>query len=264
MSTPPVGEWVNCDLRLTLLGEELRAHVRVPTSPVRVADLVPVFHSLADGLVAVALRLLAAQGKSVSCRAGCGACCEGLVPVAEAEALHLSELVAAMPPARQAAIRTRFEAAAERLGHSQALGEITRRMESGQPDVGGELAAAYFAEGVPCPFLEEQACSIYPHRPAVCREYLVTSPPSHCREPEREVERVLLPARISPVLFQFRDGAVWGTARAVPLVSALAWAEGRGEEAGMRLPGTRLLEGFLREFSRTQLRHEMAPGGNAP
>ena len=264
MRTQPVCEWVNCDLRLTLLGEELRAHVRVPTSPVRAADLVPVLHSLADGLVAVVLRLLAAQGKSVSCRAGCAACCEGLVPVAHAEALYLSELVAAMPPPRRAAIRTRFEAVSEQLGRSQVLGEIMKRMESGHPDVGGELGAAYLKERVPCPFLENDACSIYPQRPTVCREHLVTSPPSDCRDPERAIERVFLPARISPVLFRFSDGAVWDTARAVPMASVLAWAEAREEEAGTRLPGTRLFEGFLREFSRTQLGHEMAPDANAP
>ncbi len=254
MNTPPVGEWVNCDLRLTLLGEELHAQVRVPTSPSRVADLVPVLHSLADGLVGVTLRLLAAQGRSVSCHAGCGACCEAVVPVAEAEAVCLSELVAAMPPARQAAIRARFAAAAERLASTRVLGEVTRRMESGGPDVGDGLAAAYLEQQVQCPFLEEQSCSIYPHRPAVCREYMVVSPPSHCREPERAIERVLLPARVSPVLFRFRDGAVWDTARAVPHVLALAWAEAHAAEVDKRLPGTRLFEGFLGEFSRTQLR----------
>lgn len=41
------------------------------------------------------------------------------------------------------------------------------------------------------PFLEDDACSIHPHRPSVCREYLVTSPAEHCAELGRKlVKRV--------------------------------------------------------------------------
>ena len=137
-------------------------------------------------------------------------------------------------------------------------------MEAGHPDVGDELAAAYVAQGVPCPFLENERCTIYAQRPAVCREHLVTSPPPHCGEPGQEIDRVLLLARVSPVLFRFGEGVMGNTARAVPLALALAWAERRGEEGGRALPGTRVVDQFLRAFSRTQLRREIPPNGGAP
>ena len=60
---------------------------------------------------------------------------------------------------------------------------------------------AYFALGIPCPFLEEESCSIHPDRPLVCREYLVTSPAELCAGPTQEgvtpvpVPKVSLAAR---------------------------------------------------------------------
>jgi Fe-S-cluster containining protein len=259
MSTEPDGECVSYDLRLTVLGEELRGRVSLPTSAIRVADLLPVLHSLADALVAASTRLVEAQGNAISCRAGCAACCREPVPIAQAEAVHLAELAASMPGERRDAIRGRSEAAIQRLEREAMLAEVARRMESGQPDVGSELAVAYLERQIACPFLEDEMCSIYEHRPAACREHVVTSPPSHCGEPAREIERVFLPARVSPVLFRLGDGLGRDLARAVPLVMAIAWAERHGDEASKRFPGPRLFESFLREFSRTQLGREM-PG----
>jgi Fe-S-cluster containining protein len=39
---------------------------------------------------------------------------------------------------------------------------------------------------MPCPFLEDESCSIHPDRPLVCREYLVTSPAELCAGPRRK------------------------------------------------------------------------------
>jgi Fe-S-cluster containining protein len=56
----------------------------------------------------------------------------------------------------------------------------------------------YFYEGIPCPFLEDESCSIHPNRPIVCREYLVTSPAANCAKPSAEtVTLVKLPIKPS-------------------------------------------------------------------
>lgn len=39
---------------------------------------------------------------------------------------------------------------------------------------------AYFALGIPCPFLVDDSCGIHPARPLACREYVVASDPTHC------------------------------------------------------------------------------------
>jgi len=254
MMTPHDEQWADCEVVLEVLGEKLRGRMRVPTRPVHVADLMPLLYSLADALVALTTRMLEARGKTVSCQAGCAACCRMPVPVSTAEAVHLARCVDAMPPEKQQALRERFERALARLDRIQILGKMTERMKAGHPHLGEELATAYAAESVTCPFLEEERCAIYADRPAVCREHMVTSPPSRCSEPGQQIERVLMPARVSPVLFRLADGVVRDRPEAIPLVQAVAWAEQRGEAAEEeRLPGTELFDVFLREFSRSQL-----------
>lgn len=264
MGTPLTGEWADVGITLTLLGHEIPVQVRIPTSAVRAHDILPALYSLADGIVAFTARVVESRGKAVSCGAGCCHCCRAPVPVAQAEALHLTGLVESMPSRRRAAIEQRFAEAVERLEEDHLLEELIGRMGSGHPSPGAELTAAVQERWIRCPFLEEQLCSIYAHRPAVCREHLVVSPPRHCAEPGQKIERVLLPARVSRTLFHFWDGVGRDTPRAVPLVTALLFARRHGNTAGM-LPGKQLFERFLREFSASELRHAVPPDvGESP
>ena len=45
------------------------------------------------------------------------------------------------------------------------------------------LARRYLALNLPCPFLDDDACSIYDHRLTPCRQYWVTSKPKLCAGP---------------------------------------------------------------------------------
>jgi len=38
----------------------------------------------------------------------------------------------------------------------------------------------FFARQIPCAFLKDRSCEIYPVRPAVCRYHMVVSPPQNC------------------------------------------------------------------------------------
>ena len=63
------------------------------------------------------------------------------------------------------------------------------------------LGREYFQLGIPCPFLEEESCSIYHDRPITCREYLVTSPPAALRIfPPQKISAwsIFPPARFGP------------------------------------------------------------------
>ncbi len=156
------------------------------------------------------------------------------MPVSEAEAVYLAELVAEMPPERQAHVRQRFQDALaalgeplmERMRDTTKFAEIDKRRELGQE---------YFSRGVPCPFLENESCSIYEHRPMSCREYLVTSPAGNCKTPGPETVRpVDVPVKLSTILYCFGDGAGKEGTRWVPLVSALEWASARDAAADKR------------------------------
>lgn len=234
------------NLRMKFGDDEFVAKVNLPTSPMRPIDLLPVLQRLDDAVVDAAVASVGRQGKAISCRAGCGACCRQLVPISRTEALGLAQLIAAMPEDRRAHVLSRFHDAAAALG---ARGLLERLRAAPQVTDAGEqdrLAREYFAAQVACPFLEAESCSIHPDRPLSCREYLVTSPAEYCREPDaHEIEKVPLSAKGTQVLFRFDDGVGEGDVSWLPLVLAVEWAKACGPVAQPALPGDRLFMNFL-------------------
>ena len=192
-------------------GEQIPVEMTVPAGPVAVEDVLPILQGLSSLFAARATAQVEAGGGTVSCRAGCGACCRQMVPVAAAEARALARLVEAMPEPRRDRVRRRFDAALETLN---GLGILDRLDQD--PGNRRVVGLDYFRAGVACPFLEDEACSIHPDRPLSCREYLVTSPAEHCADPSPEVRTLKLEAVPSLALLNadLRDG--W-----VPLVQAL-------------------------------------------
>jgi len=258
MSEPPAEERLTYDLRLRLGGDEVEAHASVPAGPLRVADMLPILQALTDAVVDSVVRQIERQGKRISCKAGCGACCRQPVPVGEAEAAYLAELVEAMPAERQARVRDRFAQAIVRLreaGHLERFRQMPRLVDL---EARRRLAIEFLRHGIPCPFLEDESCSIHPHRPLSCREYLVISPASQCAEPGLRVDRVSFPTKPSLVLYRFRDGIGEDRIRWLPLVLALEWAEQHREVTDRTFPGPRLFESFLRRLSGAASRAEGA------
>jgi hypothetical protein len=165
------------------------------------------------------------------------------VPIAEAEAVYIAELVGNLPPPRQAHVRQRFQEALAALGEElvERLRDTSKYKELAQRR---QLGEEYFSHGVPCPFLEEERCSIYEHRPMRCREYLVTSPAENCAKPGPETVRpVDVPVQLSRILFCFADGLGNQSTRWLPLVLAL---EFRGEQ--QRFPGPELFRQFVSQL----------------
>lgn len=220
----PAGETVTGRVRLSVSGEPLDVEVTVPAGPTPLGDLLPVFRGLTNAVVDRAVARVERDGRTVSCRAGCGACCRQLVPVSESEARALARLVDALPEPRQSVVRDRFAAAARRLAEGGVLDPLTRAYTAGGEPV-RELGLAYFRLGVPCPFLEAESCSIHPDRPLACREYLVTSPAENCAAPSADtIAMVPLPGKPSAAVMAVDRAATAGGW--VPLVLALDWAAG--------------------------------------
>jgi Fe-S-cluster containining protein len=177
---------------LVLDGMAVEFDVAMPDGLLNVDDLTPLFQSLSSVVVQAAEQRVEAAGKTVSCRAGCGACCRQAVPITEAEARQIAALVEAMPEPRRSQVVERFEAIYRTLEDC----DLGRRLLEALRTRGGldrELIIGYFHLGIPCPFLEEESCSIHAQRPMICREYLVTSDPVHCAALDGEhIERVKL------------------------------------------------------------------------
>lgn len=218
-------------LRLSV-GELKVVHpITVPSGPVAAAEVVPALQGLVNAIVAAA-----EAGKAISCRKGCGACCRQLVPVSRTEGERLLGVIEAMPPERRRELGARFAAAATAIkgaGLDQRRGRADRK-----------LSTAYFALGIPCPFLEEESCSIHPERPLVCREYLVTSPAELCAGPAQEGVTPVPVPKVSTAARSLQDEREeW-----FPLAMLLEWSRTRSK-GGSRKTGPEWIQRFLAKMS---------------
>ena len=215
-------------LRLTMGALRIAHPITVPNAPVPAAEVVPALQGLVNAVVEAA-----EAGQAISCRKGCGACCRQLVPVSRTEGERLLQLVKAMPADRREALAARF-AAAEAAIDRTGLKERGDRSDR-------ELSVAYFAQGIACPFLEDESCSIHPERPLVCREYLVTSPAELCAGAAQEGVTPVAVPKVSMAARSLQDESDdW-----FPLALLMAWDRSRPRKAERR-PGPEWVQRFLR------------------
>ncbi len=182
-SPPKAPRTFSARLKLAAGDLAVETTVAVPAEPVPATAMLPALRQIVDAAVAAAEAREASQGRTVSCRKGCSACCRQLVPISTVEAHAIRALVDALPPVRRHSVRKRFAAAADRL-RAAGLRDPLLNPPSRRKDDEPALGRAYFALGLDCPFLEDHLCSIHAERPLVCREYLVTSPAAFCDAPD--------------------------------------------------------------------------------
>ncbi|HNM46888.1 MAG TPA: YkgJ family cysteine cluster protein, partial [Candidatus Sumerlaeota bacterium] len=111
------------------------------------------------------------------------------------------------------------------------------------------LSLDYFRLGLACPFLEEEACSIYADRPLGCREYLVTSPAEACSRLDfAALQTVPLPTEVGSAVRVVNQQTTAAEQSWVPLVLALEWAADHPAEPP--LPGPVWLEKVFSRLAR--------------
>jgi len=214
------------NLEATIGDCELKMSVTVSAGPTQLDDLLPLLQILSDNVVGAAEREGERQGKCVSCRKGCGACCRQLVPISPVEARHVSRLVEELPEPRRTEIRQRFAAAQRQLEEAGLWERLCRRQDWPEEQV-SDIGLEYFRLGIACPFLEDESCSIHRDRPLTCREYLVTSPAENCSNPApNNIDWLAMPAKVWVAAARCESGG--GDDRYlnwVPLIQALTWAQ---------------------------------------
>ncbi|MCS7314104.1 MAG: YkgJ family cysteine cluster protein [Bryobacterales bacterium] len=241
---------IEARFRLRVGNRTLEASVNLPAGPVTVEELLPVLYAFADAYLSAVLAQAEELGCKVSCAPGCGACCAQLVPVSEAEARRLARLIEQMPAMRRAEVLERFRRLRLKL-EAAGLWERLRDTDAlRNPDERRQVGREYFALREPCPFLEDQSCSIYPNRPMRCREYFVTSPPAHCADPQPETVRTVpLPVKLSEILFCFDDGRGNRGTRWMALSHILEWAAGPRQSEPAALPAVEMFRNFLNQVA---------------
>lgn len=232
---------VTANIEFSVDGRNVSLNVQVPAGQVSARRILPLVNRLTDMVVDMAVE---AQDEKVSCSKGCGACCRQLVPISVVEARAIAALVREMDEPRRSQVLARFEEACRRM---EAAG-LTERLRDFSRIASAEemmrFGLDYFYLGVPCPFLEEESCSIHAERPVICREFLVTSDASHCADPgPRTIRRIELGARISRALPRLESRKDLPRMPWLPLILALEWATANPEES--QRPGPALLQALF-------------------
>jgi len=252
-------EWVTGSVTLKLNGEPVEMQMTVPAKPIKPHRMLPIFQKMTSAFVEASIQAAEAAGGSISCKAGCGACCRQPVPMSEAEIHQIAELVESMPEPRRSEIRGRFAAGTAHLREMGWFDEIEDRIEQAQFETReiataklADLAMRYFRQGIACPFLENESCSIHESRPLACREYLVTSPAENCSAPSAETIRMvdvfLKPSRSLRNIT--KTGQLKGI-KFLPLIRALDIAESFPEQFAEKT-GQEWMSDFFDDVSANQ------------
>lgn len=234
-------------VELTVFGGHLRATLPVPRGPTTPGAMLDLFRSVAEAVIHLSVASVRKQGREISCRAGCGACCRQLVPISETEARDLIAYVEGLPEPRRSEIKTRFARAVERIDaaafRDRLMAPWTQPVETAR-----SAGVDYFRLGIPCPFLEDESCGIHPRRPLICREYLVTSPAERCATLE-DVEGVHVPRRASVALNRVGQTPEHAVTRSVPLTMIFEWTKTAPPDPSPR-PGAAIAREFLGHLER--------------
>jgi Fe-S-cluster containining protein len=222
----------------------LRGQVRVSRGPMRLADLASTAAEITDVVVSRARAAEEHAGRSITCCAGCGACCRQLVPISPPEALRIADVIEALPPDRRAEVLARYDAVTDLLGPSGFMDEILDADLMANESIG--LAYRYFKLGAPCPFLVDESCSIHTTRPVACREYNVTSPAVHCQDPGcGKIETVSMPFPLSLALSRLTSKLTGAKPILIPLSLVPYWLARNLDLAQRTWPGEELFRAFM-------------------
>ena len=239
------------ELVLRIDGDPLPVSAPQPPARGRLDELLPAMQAIDNAAIGHAIRKAEAAGKQVTCAKGCSACCRAQpVPVTPPEAHALLLLVEAMPAARRREVEARFADRVARLREAGLADGFLHRDPALDADGARTLARDYFALGLVCPFLQDDACSIHPQRPFVCRQYLVTSDPALCADPfANPVEVVPMPVQAATAMLSAASQAMATPQHTVPLTLALEHARAHREALRQRVDAEPVFRHWLQALS---------------
>jgi Fe-S-cluster containining protein len=220
-------EYFDMPIAIEWHGRSINIEATLAVRPLRPRFLLPLVQHITNAVTSLADAAVKDDGKSITCRAGCGACCRQLVPVTRSEAHNLREGMESLPAERRAVLEARFAEGKRRLADAGLLEKLEHADETADRV---DLGRVYFRLGIACPFLEDESCSIHTDRPLACREYLVTTSAELCRsEHHGEISRVNLPVRTMPAFASLDGLPPNGDVHWMPLLLAPDWAAANPE-----------------------------------
>ncbi len=195
-------------------------HFIIDAAPkmIKLSEIVPLAYEIASRISDILLETSINEGTTVPCKKGCATCCNYLVPLSIPEAFNLRETFLALPEGRRNTIFNSFLNAAKSILQKEQ--EDLPSMELDQ------LSRWYSQMNLTCPFLSDNACSIYNNRPVACREHLVTDTNLFCNPAqERDFHKIDWPVSILECLGKLSAELKNTDVEAIMMPLALLWTQ---------------------------------------
>jgi Fe-S-cluster containining protein len=213
------------------------------------AQIAPSAFEITDILVSRAIDKQVRSGNTLSCKPACAACCRQMVPVSAPEAFLIMDMIHVIQKEFNSGLPERFKEVENTVKKNRLLFPLLEDEYDDNRMM--DLAERYFWMQMPCPFLENDSCTIYPYRPVACREYNVTSPPENCRTPYSGlVKRISMPTPLSLPLAQLANELTKTEVRLIPLSLVPIWVSSHRHLAEKTWPGVELFPEFLNQLNR--------------
>ena len=215
----------------------------------KLADIVPLARELADKIVAAVIAEHTSAGASIACRKACpGNCCKYLILLSVPEAFRLVAEVVQMPLDERTKIIQTTQALAQILAEefpSPAPGGGSKDSAALRSEIMDWLNSdAYLKLSLPCPFLKERLCTIYPHRPLLCRQWLVKGEPSVCVDAIPKEKLLSLPVNIADALKRLAAQLEESPPEVVALPTVFDWFQANQARYDRSWPAAIIAESF--------------------
>jgi Fe-S-cluster containining protein len=210
--------------------------------PGDLTELVLMVRELTELIISRRISELSDRGMKIACQKGChAACCHYLISVSVPEALTMVAETAALPTDERNHIMNSCRRTSKQIQFQMAqaniagTGKVTRN----------NLLTWYRELNVSCPLLENNCCSIYKHRPIVCRECLAVGSPDQCRVDTQVQTHVRLPIHPANILMQLTQQFFNAAPGIIAIPAVFDWFDENGHIYKKNLPRSVLVQKFV-------------------
>jgi Fe-S-cluster containining protein len=251
---------------IDIIGRPTRFSICVAQKKARLSDITPLARMLSTKLAIMILDKLHSNGEFVPCRKGCSTCCNYLIPLSVPEAFRIVEEVLAMSTLQGRVISQSFlDTAKIILNEKPKIFEVNESAEASDQTQVIALSKWYASLKLACPFLSNNLCTSYEHRPLACREYIVTGSALLCNnEWSDESQTVQIPISILDCLGQLAAELEQSDIEAVMLPFALPWVQENLERGERTWPAVTMVECFGEILQARNIEQSKAPTMNKP
>jgi Fe-S-cluster containining protein len=216
-------------LDLDIHGDRIVFQVSAGCDEANLADIVPLARMLSTKINEVVLNNVRRNGHSIACCKGCSTCCDSyIIPLSVPEVFRLNDEILTLPENQRDSVTKAFlHAACKILNNKPPDFFISRTKENNSSETIdlNLLSNWYRSLQLVCPFLDDNVCSIYEHRPLTCREHYVTGSVGQCKETGISEGLLAMPVRVSSALGRLAAELEGTGQEAVLLPLAMAWCE---------------------------------------